>query len=328
MGAFPAHILSASDFSLQQIREIFASADAYKREDAAAVQKNDYWLPQEALHRLIMYSVFKAESLRTRTSFEHAMLLLGGRVITSVQMEQMSSKYGKGESLEDSMRVLLGFNPPVFVIREAQAQAAAKIAPFSKVTSIINAGDGSNEHPTQAIIDLYPMFRLYGELGRKISIAFVGDNADSRTVRSDILLFVNLKQEGMDFVKEVTCISPEGLEPPEDVVQAVHRGGIPFTQQRALTREIAAASDVIYMTRYQHERKGDRLDQRHIDGRSYTLTLDLVAAMPQHGIILHPLPRREELPVEVDGDPRARYFEQAADGRYLRMALLRHLLRR
>ncbi len=212
------------------------------------------------------------------------------------------------------------------MLRHKQPGAAESASKKGRFARIINAGDGNNEHPTQALIDLFTVDQLAEEIGRELHVTFVGDLQDSRTVRSLAILLARLKKESIGRASVLHFVAPKELQVSDRVLATLRAHEMPYEEHSMLTPELAAQSDVVYMTRLQTERKNGGISLEHLSGKSYRLEIPLVQQMPPHARILHPLPRNEEIPEEVDGDKRAWYFPQAENGRFIRMALLKLML--
>jgi aspartate carbamoyltransferase catalytic subunit len=268
----------------------------------------------------IMASLFYEPSTRTRLSFEAAMHRLGGYVISTENAQQFSSK-AKGESLEDSVRVISGYCD-VIVLRYSKEGGAERAQRFSNVP-VINAGDGKGQHPTQALLDLYTIRKSFGTLGG-LSVAMVGDLANGRTVRSlSIMLAKHFPENRIIFV------SPKQTRMGDDVKEYINQHGVNWEETDDL-RAAAPSADVIYQTRVQRERfqDGDSAIYEQVIKESdrFTINNEILSLMKKESIIMHPLPRVTEISYTVDQDPRARYFEQAENGLYVRMALLKMIL--
>jgi aspartate carbamoyltransferase catalytic subunit len=301
------HIVSARQFSREDLDIVMERAAAM---EMLANTKGS----SKALDGKVMSTLFYEPSTRTRMSFEFAMSKLGGRVCATENAKEFSSA-AKGETIEDTIRVLAYAD--VIVIRHYEQGAAARASMVSSVP-IINAGDGPGEHPTQALLDLYTIKKEFGTVENK-TIAMVGDLLNGRTVRSLSQLLTHFPGVRIIF------ISPKRLRICDDIKQLLNDKGVAFEESERL--EDGLKADVLYMTRIQKERF------KHPDGTAdeeeynkykgvYVLGLDKIRQMPDHAIIMHPLPRVDEIPVEADNDHRARYFEQAKNGLYVRMALL------
>jgi aspartate carbamoyltransferase catalytic subunit len=303
------HVIESQQFSLELLAEIFEET---RTMEAVAAQGGS-----EALRGRVMASMFYEPSTRTRMSFESAMHRLGGRVITTENAREFSSA-AKGESLEDSIRIVSGY-ADVIVLRHYESGAAERAAKVSSVP-LINAGDGTGQHPTQALLDLYT---IYKELGRleDIHVAMVGDLANGRTARS--LSYLLGKYRGV----RLTFVAPDVVRMRDDIKDHLREHGVAFEEREDL-RAVAPQVDVIYQTRIQKERFGDRQeDYRRAQG-VYIVDRELMSLLPRHAIVMHPLPRAGEIDPAVDDDPRCAYFRQAINGLYVRMALLYRLLAR
>lgn len=262
-----------------------------------------------------MITLFYEPSTRTRASFEMAMDLLGGKVVFSTENARQFSSAAKGETLEDTIRILNGYRPDVIVLRYDEEGGAKRAAEVSQVP-IINAGDGTGQHPTQALLDLYTIQKEIGRIS-DTSIAMVGDLTRGRTVRS--LSYLYTKFPGV----KIYFISPEATKMRGDIKEYLKEKRVRFEEGNDL-REVASKVDVIYQTRIQKER-GSLLEK---DDKSFSLVnQEVLNLMKKDAIILHPLPHVEEIAPEVDSDCRAAYFRQAENGLYIRMALLKLLLK-
>lgn len=258
----------------------------------------------------IMASLFYEESTRTRFSFESAMLRLGGSAISTENARQFSS-VSKGETLEDTVRILNGY-ADVIVLRHYECGAARRAADISGVP-IINAGDGAGQHPTQALLDLYTIEK---ELGRidGLTIAMVGDLANGRTVRS--LCYLLAKYRNV----KILLVAPPNTRMGDDIKAYLVRHDIWFREETDLAA-IAPQVDVLYQTRIQKERLASQVEYEAARG-VYVVDRRLLDTMAPHAIVMHPLPRVDEIAPEVDQDPRAAYFRQAQNGLFVRMAVL------
>lgn len=263
-----------------------------------------------------MVTFFYEPSTRTRASFEMAMNLLGGKVVFSTENAKQFSSVAKGETLEDTIRILCGYRPDIIILRSDQEGMAERATKISSVP-IINAGDGAGQHPTQALLDLYTIQKEINKIDG-ISIAMVGDLARSRTVRSLAYLCAKFSNVKIYFV------APEAAQIKNDIKDYLKRHNAWFNQENDL-RTVAPQVDVIYQTRIQKER--DALPEKNEETKeSYIITPEVVSLMKKEAIIMHPLPRVDEISSEVDTDPRAAYFRQAENGLYVRMALLKMIL--
>jgi aspartate carbamoyltransferase catalytic subunit len=297
------HVVEAQEFNRGMLEELFAIAGEMER----AVWEGG----SKLLDDKIMASLFYEESTRTRFSFETAMHRLGGSVISTENARQFSS-VSKGETLEDTIRIMNGY-ADVIVMRHYESGAARRAADVSRVP-IINAGDGTGQHPTQAFLDLYTIQKELGHLD-DLEIAVVGDLANGRTVRS--LCYLLAKYRNV----RIHLVAPEVVRMRQDIKDYLARHDVWFQEETNL-RVIARTVDVVYQTRIQKERFGDRADDYRAAQGVYVIDRDLVESMKPASIVMHPLPRVDEITVEVDSDRRAAYFRQAQNGLYIRMALL------
>src|SRR5579884_4007022 len=266
------HVINAQDFNRGMLEELFSTARAM--EDVVEAGGN------KLLDGKIMASLFYEESTRTRFSFESAMLRLGGSVISTENARQFSS-VSKGETLEDTIRIMNGY-ADVIVMRHYESGAARRAADVSRVP-IVNAGDGTGQHPTQAFLDLYTIEK---ELGRidGIRIAVVGDLANGRTVRSLCYLLAKYRDV------RIFMVAPEVVRMREDIKEYLARNDVRFSEVDDL-REIAPDVDVLYQTRIQKERFGDRTEDYQAARGVYVVDRGLVSRMKADSIIMHPLPR-------------------------------------
>lgn len=307
------HVLSAAQFDRDELEELFERTDwlkAIKRPNRAPI------LPGKTVALL-----FYEPSTRTRMSFGLAAKALGANTITT-EAAGLFSSAAKGESLEDTVRILAGYEVDAIVIRHKESGASHRAAAVSPVP-IINAGDGADEHPTQALLDLYTILRATGR--EHVTLALSGDLEHSRTVRS--LCRILIRYGGPPSVR-ILLVSPTEIRLGEDVRGELAMAGIPFEETDRLSRALPDA-DVFYQTRVQRERYGHgiRGDEMHAEiQRGFALNAANVSLMKPDAVIMHPLPRLGEINVSVDANHRAKYFEQASNGFYVRMALLERLL--
>jgi len=309
MSTFPlSHVIESQQFDRDLLEMVFKTADQLK-EDLYNERRF-----ANTLQGKIMASLFYEPSTRTRFSFESAMLRLGGSVITTENAREFSSA-AKGESLADSTRIMNGY-ADVIVMRHNEAGSAARAAEISEIP-VINAGDGAGQHPTQALLDLYTIVDAFNGVDN-LKIAMVGDLRYGRTVRS--LSYLLTKYANV----EIVFVSPPVCKMEGDIKAYLDRNNLVWREESDLAA-VASEVDCIYMTRIQKERFHSPDDYLEAAGK-YILTTERVAAMKPEAIIMHPLPRVDEIPKEVDDDPRARYFQQAQNGLYIRMALLVLLL--
>ncbi len=254
----------------------------------------------------IMATLFFEPSTRTRLSFESAMHRLGGSVIGFSSKEGTSVK--KGETLADTIRVIDGYSD-VIVIRHPY-EGAATLASELASHPVLNAGDGAGRHPTQTLLDLYTIWKEFGRLDKKV--ALVGDLKYGRTVHS---LALALSRFGAEFY----FVSPESLRMPDHILRDV--GERTSFKEFSGIEGVIKDVDVLYMTRIQKERFPDPSEYAKVSG-AYKVDKGLVSKMAKNAIIMHPLPRVNEIGPEVDSLPQARYFQQSWNGVYTRMAIL------
>lgn len=296
------HIIESQQFDQAFINKIFAVADRLEKKTGTPLKGK------------IMASLFYEPSTRTRFSFESAMLHLGGSVITTENAKEFSSA-AKGETLEDSIRVI-GAYADVIVLRHSEKGASARASFISKIP-VVNAGDGTGQHPTQALLDLYTIKRELGKIDG-VHIALVGDLKHGRTIRSLAYLLGKYKKVKIYFV------SPKALRVEDDIKAYLKRHHTEYEETEDL-EAIVDQVDVLYQTRIQKERFKSEKEYEKYRG-CYQIDRTLVARMKSRSIIMHPLPRVGEISPDVDSSPKAVYFKQAQYGLLIRMALLKYLL--
>ena len=296
------HVVESQQFTVPLLMELFERSRGMERVVARGGSL-DY-------QNRIMATLFYAPSTRTRFSFEAAMHRLGGRVLSTENAGTFSSEI-EGEQLEDSIRIISGCSD-VIVIRHTEDDGARRAAEVSQVP-VINAGDGhGGQHPTQALLDLYTIYRQRPLDG--LSVAIIGELDQGRTARSLAYLLAKFERIKMFFV------SPPELQMKPDILAYLDEHGVRYELETDIDRAIGEV-DVVYQTRIRpdHFRDGNGL-------KRYAIDSTLVQRMKADAMILHPLPRTVELDKSVDADPRAMYFRQARNGLYVRMALLTMLL--
>lgn len=303
----PRSILEVRQFNRAFLDDLFNQADQMR---SAVKSRRD-----RRLSGYILATLFFEPSTRTRLSFESAMSRLGGSVISAEYARETSSA-AKGETIEDTARIVEGYADAI-VIRHPAAGSAARASAAVDIP-VINAGDGPHEHPTQALLDLYTIRSELGGIDGK-RIALVGDLKYGRAPRSLALLLTQTHDT------EVILLSPPNVKMGDDVKEAMAAGGVRFREEDDLDA-ILPDIDVLYQTRIQHERFDSEEDYLAARGR-YVIDRQTLARLDDHAIIMHPLPRVDEIDSEVDQDPRAAYFRQAHNGVLIRMALLDQLLR-
>ena len=299
------HILSTDQFDKETLLRLFSVAQEMEK----IIEGGS----SDLLKGKVMATVFFEPSTRTRFSFEAAMHRLGGAVVANADMMTTSS-VKKQETLEDTGRVLSQM-ADIVVVRHPEAGSVAKMASNSLVP-VLNAGDGGAEHPTQGLLDLYTIWKEKGKIDG-LKIGMVGDLKYGRVPHSDCDL---LKHFDVEFV----FVSPEALKMPKEIVDDLKNEDCKIRETESL-EEAISEMDVIAMTRIQEERFDSREEYEKYAG-TYVLDAGLMAKAKGDSIVIHPLPRVDEITVEVDEDPRAKYFDQVKNGVALRMALLKLVL--
>lgn len=291
-------VLSILDFSREELERVFEVALEMERE-----------VKPKLLEGKILATAFFEPSTRTRLSFETAMHKLGGSVIGFSAEEGTS--IAKGENLTDTIRMLDSYSD-VIVLRH-RFEGAAKLAAEVAAVPVINAGDGRQHHPTQTMLDLYTIQK---ELGRidGLHIALMGDLRYGRAAAS--LIYGLTKFEP----REVSLVSPPTLRPREEILDFIQNTKLKFHEYEDIT-EVIGDLDVLYVTRIQRERFPDPAEYERVKG-SYRLTLKHLANAKEDLILLHPLPKLDEIDFQIDGTKFAKYLKQAAYGVPVRMALL------
>ncbi len=298
------HLMSPLDFSVEELDKLF--------DLASDIEKN----PKKYAHAcegLKLATCFYEPSTRTRLSFEAAMLNLGGKVLGF--SDANSSSASKGESVSDTIRVISCY-ADICAMRHPKEGAPMVAASKSRIP-VINAGDGGHQHPTQTLTDLLTIRSLKGRLGN-FTIGLCGDLKFGRTVHS--LINALMRYEGIHFV----FISPEELRIPDYITDQLKERGITYEEVISL-ESVMPQLDLLYMTRVQRERFFNEEDYVRLKD-FYILTVEKMEKAKPDMLVLHPLPRVNEIAVEVDDDPRAAYFKQAQYGVYVRMALILTLL--
>ncbi len=299
-------LISILDFSVQELDELICTA-----KDIIA-HPETY---RESCKYKKLATLFFEPSTRTRLSFEAAMLELGGTVLGFSQAS--SSSASKGESMADTAKILSCYSD-IMAIRHPR-EGAPYVASRNASVPVINAGDGGHNHPTQTLADLLTISREIGRLNN-MTIGLCGDLKYGRTVHS--LIEAMSRYEGIRFV----LISPEELKLPSYIrFNVLEKHNIPYEEVSSL-EEAMPGLDVLYMTRIQQERFDDLEEYERLKN-SYILTAEKMELAKERMCVLHPLPRVNEISVLVDDDPRAAYFRQALNGKFMRMALILKLLK-
>lgn len=289
-------VLTVDQFNRDDLRDIFKTADGFLTYDNGTYS-------HKTLGGKILANLFYEPSTRTSSSFHAAMLKLGGSVIPINEVNY--SSVTKGETLEDTIRTLECY-ADVIVLRHTDTDAAQRAAGVSR-KPIINAGNGDGEHPTQALLDLFTIFKEHGKFDG-LTVTFLGDLKYGRTVHSLVKLL-------RLFDVKIRFVSPNSLRIPSEYYQN-------GDQESTTLDGLVDDTDILYVTRVQKERIPDGVT---IDS-SYMVTAQHMKDAPSDMVLMHPLPRLGEIPTEFDNDPRAAYFRQMKYGLYVRMALLAYML--
>jgi len=294
-------LVSINDFSREEHIRILDLAEAFERRPR-----------QRILEDYVVATLFFEPSTRTRLSFESAATRLGARVIGF--SEPGSSSVQKGESLRDTIRTVSNYSDLIVMRhpREGSARFASEVAGVP----VINAGDGANQHPTQTLLDMYSIRKTQGRLDH-LNVAFVGDLKYGRTVHSLVIALCN-------YQTTFHLVSPTELKLPSSVKMHIKDRNLSYFQYTEL-QDVIPNVDILYMTRIQKERFSDPLDYEKVRN-SYILRNGMLADAKENLRILHPLPRVNEITIDVDANPKAYYFTQALNGVFVRQALLAAIL--
>ena len=296
------NFITVADMTREDILDFLARAAEFEK------QPNRHLLDDR-----IVATLFFEPSTRTRLSFETAANRLGAKVIGFADPKVSSGV--KGETLQDTIMMVSNY-ADIIVMRHFKEGAAAEAAKVSPVP-IVNAGDGSNQHPSQTMLDLYSIFKTQGTLDN-LTIHLVGDLKYGRTVHS-------MLQAMRHFNPTFHFVSPKELRMPEEWKQYCHDNNIRYVETEEFTPESIASADILYMTRVQRERFTD-LDEYERVKDTYILTRSMLSQAKETMKVLHPLPRVNEIAEDVDDDPRAYYFQQARNGLYAREVILTKVL--
>ena len=296
------NLVSITDFSKEQILHILDLAEGFEANPN-----------QNILNGKVAATLFFEPSTRTRLSFETAVNRLGGKVIGFSDASTSSST--KGETLKDTIKMVSNY-ADIIIMRHYLEGAARYATEVSKVP-IVNAGDGANQHPTQTLLDMYSIRKTQGRLDN-LNIVMVGDLKYGRTVHS---LLMSMKYFSPTFY----FVAPEELAMPNEYKIICQENNIPYHEVSSLSQDIIDQADILYMTRVQRERFTDLVEYERVKDL-YILHNDMLENSRENLRILHPLPRVNEISTKVDDDPRAAYFRQALNGKYVRMALIMKLL--
>ncbi len=298
------HLIKSQQFTKEHLFNLFNRADELRIS------------PSDSLNGKVLTTLFYEPSTRTRLSFESAMLKMGGQIMGTENAREFSSA-SKGESLADTIRVIATYSDAI-VMRHNKEGSVEKASEVSDVP-IINGGDGKGQHPTQALLDTYTIYREIGKLDN-IKIAMVGDLASGRTVRS--LCYLLGKFSGV----KIVFVSPVNLKISQEIKDYLEKHNIEFSEEDDLEKVLPAV-DVVYMTRIQKERISQE-DYEEAKGK-FVINDANLEFISKGAIIMHPLPHVEEIDISIDkeqNDSRVAYFRQAENGLYIRMALLEELL--
>lgn len=291
-------IVSIADYSRERIQKLLERAARFE-------QKPN----QRLLEGKVVATLFFEPSTRTRLSFETAANRLGARVIGFTDPKVTSSS--KGETLKDTIKMVSNYAD--LIVMRHKLEGAALYASEVTDVPIINAGDGSNLHPSQTMLDLYSIWKTQGRLD-DLNIYMVGDLKYGRTVHS---LLMSMRKYNPTF----HFIAPKELEMPEEYKLYCQKEGIRYVEQTDFTEDTIADADILYMTRVQRERFTDLMEYERVKD-AYILRADMLGKCRENMRILHPLPRVNEITQDVDDSPHAYYFQQAQNGLYAREALI------
>ncbi len=295
------NLISISDYSKQEYMEILNLAAEFESNPR-----------QELLKEKVIASIFFEPSTRTRLSFESAASLLGAKIIGF--SNPAATSQSKGESLHDTIKMVASYSD--LIIMRHNKEGAARYAAEVSAVPIINAGDGANQHPTQCMLDLYSILKTQGTLDN-LNITLVGDLKYGRTVHS-------LVQAMCNFNATFHLVSPVELKLPSSVKMHIKKAKLDYYQYTNI-KDAVAVSDIIYMTRVQRERFSDPLEYEKVKDSCIIDASTLEGCQPNMRV-LHPLPRVNEIAVDVDSTPHAYYFDQARNGVYVRQALMAAIL--
>lgn len=291
------NLISCEQFTKENLKEIFDLADVVKANPKKYMN---------ALDGKVVTTLFFEPSTRTRLSFETAVVRLGAKLV-STENGKSNSSSTKGESLEDTIKVVTGYTDAI-IMRHSFNDAAERAQKVATVP-VINAGSGKGEHPTQSLLDAYTIRREKGRLNN-LKIALLGDLINGRTIHSLIKLF------GLYDNIEFYALSKENLALPEKYVKIIEDSGNKYFKCNSFS-DIPRDVDVMYHTRIQAERCDEDLGKEE-----FIINKEILDQFSENTIVMHPLPRVDEISTDIDDDKRAKYFEQAHNGMWVRMALL------
>ena len=310
------HILRAEQFNPAQLSELFERADYFRENDRSIETKRD---TMRRHFGRFMLSMFYEPSTRTRFSFEIAAKKLGIEVVGTENAAEFSSA-AKGETIEDTVRVFNEYGIDAISLRTKEEGHADRAASVSDVP-ILNGGDGKGEHPTQAALDMYTINSELGQL-QNLNVIIGGDLSHGRTARSLALLLSKYPDN------DITFISTPELRIGDDIKAKLNSTGTTYTETDDMNICSLGDADVVYWTRLQLERLDGLMSKEEAaeKQRKFRVDTTMLELIPEKAIIMHPLPRVDEISTEVDDNPRAKYFRQAGNGLYVRMAMLDQLM--
>jgi aspartate carbamoyltransferase catalytic subunit len=294
-------LVSINDFTRDEHHRILDLAEAFERHPK-----------QRILEEYVVATLFFEPSTRTRLSFESAASRLGAQVIGF--SDSSSSSTQKGESLRDTIKTVANYSD--IIIMRHPREGSARFASEVSNVPIVNAGDGANQHPTQTLLDLYSIRKTQGTLD-DLNIAFIGDLKYGRTVHSLVMALCN-------YNTTFHLVSPQELKLPSSVKWKIKEKNLVYHQYTDMM-EVIPKADILYMTRIQKERFSDPMEYERVKN-SYILRNSMLDDAKPNMRILHPLPRVNEITVDVDENPKAYYFTQALNGVYVRQAILAAIL--
>jgi len=294
-------LVSIDDFSSEEIIKILDMAEDFEKQPV-----------RKLLDGKVIATLFFEPSTRTRLSFESAINRLGGKIVGFT--DSSSSSVTKGETLHDTIKMVSSYSD--LIVMRHPIEGSARFASEVASVPVINAGDGANQHPTQTLLDLYSIRKTQGTL-ENLNIFMVGDLKYGRTVHS---LMMAMSRWNATF----NFISPEELKMPDEFKLYLENQGLKYYEHTDFT-EIISRADIIYMTRVQKERFSDPIEYEKVKN-VYVLRNSMLGNTKPNMKILHPLPRVNEINIDVDTSPKAYYFEQALNGVFTRQAILCNLL--
>lgn len=291
-------LVSIKDFSKEEILSLLEKAKKFEENPN-----------QPLLDGKVVATLFFEPSTRTRLSFETAVNRLGGRIIGF--SDASSTSTSKGETLKDTIKMVSNYAD--LVIMRHHLEGAARYAAEVSDVPVVNAGDGANQHPSQTLLDLYSIYKTQGTL-ENLTITMVGDLKYGRTVHSLLMAMSH-------FNPTFNFIAPDELKMPEEYKTFCTENNIPYKEYTDFTEEVINQSDILYMTRVQRERFTDLMEYEKVKN-VYTLRKSMLDGSKGNLRVLHPLPRVNEIDMDVDDSPKAYYFEQALNGVYARQAII------